>query len=193
MFSHIPSQFPLLLELLYSQMICADSAQVCGQQQTRGYDLECHKELFYIKERGGGCDYGYTEPYSQGDPQSLVWLQSDSETRRIKRIITQTSQWSPITPWHKPLRRFISHRPDYCVCVSLIGFVCFLFYTAVLMCACACILMYVHLFESVSACVCKWTPLHRHPPVCTALDIRPLGTPRVNAWNLRHVQYRESC
>lgn len=71
-FSHIPSQFPPLLELLYSQMICADSAQVCGQQQTRGYDLECHKELFYIKERGGVCDYGYTEPYSQGDPQSLV-------------------------------------------------------------------------------------------------------------------------
>ena len=54
-------------------MILAVSVQVCGQQQTRGYDLECHKELFYIKEgEEGGRDYGYTEPYSQGDPQSLV-------------------------------------------------------------------------------------------------------------------------
>ena len=112
------------LSTLNSQL-SALSVRACGQQwQTGVYDLKCHKELFYIKERekkegGGRRDCGYTEPYSQGDPQSLVWLQSDCETRRIKRIITQTSQWSPITPWHMPLRRFISHRPDYCVCVCL--------------------------------------------------------------------------
>lgn len=35
-------------------MISADNVQVFGQQQTWGYDLKCHKELFYIKERGGG-------------------------------------------------------------------------------------------------------------------------------------------
>lgn len=36
------------------QMISADNVQVFGQQQTWGYDLKCHKELFYIKEIGGG-------------------------------------------------------------------------------------------------------------------------------------------
>lgn len=165
------------------QVISAVSEQVCGQRQTRGYDLKCHKELFYIKEsEDGGCDYGYTEPYSQGDPQSLVWLQPDCETRRIKRIITQTSQWSPITPWHTPLRRFISHRPDYCVDVCL----CFSNLVRVLVCLCMCICLEVYL------CVCEhlWD---RHPPVCTALNISLLGTLGVNAWNLRHVQYRESC
>lgn len=55
--------------------------------------------------------------------QSLVWLQSDCETRHIKRIITQTSQWSPITPWHPPLRRFVSHRPDYCVYVRFFSLI----------------------------------------------------------------------
>lgn len=142
----------------------------------------------------GGGDYGYTEPYSQGDPQSLVWLQSDCETRRIKRIITQTSQWSPITPWHTPLRRFISHKPDYCVYVCLCSSICGCACLFVLMCVHACMLINVHQFACVAVYVCVYEHLwNRHPLVCTALNISLLGTLRVNAWNLRHVQYRESC
>lgn len=100
------------------RQISAVSIQVSGQQPTWGYDLKCCKELFYMKERERkAADYGYTKPYSQGDPLALVWLQSDCEERGIKRIITQATQWSPITSWHTPLRRFISHSPDHGVYV----------------------------------------------------------------------------
>ena len=66
-----------------------------------------------------------------------------------------------------------------CLCVpafSLIGFTCSL--------ADACASVWKHV----------WVWLRKsHPPARPALNIIPLGTLRVNAWNLRHVQYRESC
>lgn len=55
-------------------MIPTDNTQEFEPQQTWDYDLKRHKELLYIKRREGerGGDYGYTEPYSQGDQVSCL-------------------------------------------------------------------------------------------------------------------------
>lgn len=37
-----------------TSQISAVSEQVCGQQPTRGYDLKCRKDLFYIEGRSKG-------------------------------------------------------------------------------------------------------------------------------------------
>lgn len=105
--------------------ISAVSIQVCGQQRTRGYDLKCHKELFYIKGREKEDDYGYTEPDSQRDLQSLVWSQSDCETQSIKRIITQDITMVPLhSLMHAFEEIYVSLAWLLCLCVSLMEFTC---------------------------------------------------------------------
>ncbi len=104
--------------------------------------------VLHKREWRGGVIMVTLSPIAKGI-RSLLFDYSLTETRRIKRIITQTSQWSPITPWHTPLRRFISHRPDYCV------YVCLCFSNRV------CLLSVLH--SCVNACMCL------HPYACASV------------------------
>lgn len=119
-FSHIPK-----LLVAIAAVRCVSAYKYVGNSKPWVMILKCHKELFYKKGREKGDDYGYTEPYSQRDLQSLVWSQSDCETQSIKRIITQDITMAPLHSVTYAFEEiYVSLAWLLCLCVSLIEFTC---------------------------------------------------------------------
>lgn len=122
--------YPLMLNYYTprGQMIFADSVQVCGQQQTRRYDFECHKELFYIKERGGCVIMVTLSPIAKGIRSLLFDYSLTVKQGVLKELLLRHHNGPPSLPDTR-LWGDLFHTGliivSMCVCVSLIGFACF--------------------------------------------------------------------